>query len=120
MGSEEQVCPSCGQPVDTVVRRHKTLGTWVPRWVAGPCHNPECASYDTEAAESGPEVKGTRPGEGPAAPEETVPPTPTPGSEAASRPVGTAPYPREAAPGRSGATPDGTGTAPGTSGAKNS
>jgi uncharacterized protein YndB with AHSA1/START domain len=31
--------------VDTVVRRHKTLGAWVPRWVAGPCHNAECEAY---------------------------------------------------------------------------
>jgi hypothetical protein len=31
--------------VETVVRRYKTLGAWVPRWVAGPCHNPECEAY---------------------------------------------------------------------------
>ncbi|WP_037764735.1 hypothetical protein [Streptomyces sp. 142MFCol3.1] len=42
MGTDEHVCPSCGQPVDTVVRRHKTLGAWVPVWGPGPCHNPEC------------------------------------------------------------------------------
>jgi hypothetical protein len=29
--------------VDRVVRRHKTLGAWVPVWVGGPCRNPECA-----------------------------------------------------------------------------
>ncbi|MFJ4620493.1 hypothetical protein [Streptomyces sp. NPDC088812] len=45
MDREHQVCPACGQPVDTVVRRHKTLGAWVPRWVAGPCHNPDCEAY---------------------------------------------------------------------------
>ncbi|MFD5271344.1 hypothetical protein [Streptomyces sp. NPDC058335] len=42
MDREKHVCPACGQTVDTVVRRHKTLGAWVPRWVAGPCHNPDC------------------------------------------------------------------------------
>ncbi|MEU7722753.1 hypothetical protein [Streptomyces tibetensis] len=120
MGSEEHVCPSCGQPVDTVVRRHKTLGTWVPRWVAGPCRNPECGSYDAEAAESGHTVEGAHPGQDPAAPEETDPPTPVPRSEAASRPAGPAPYPREAVPGRPGATPDGPGTAPGGTVARNS
>lgn len=28
--------------METVVRRHKTLGAWVPVWVRGPCRNPEC------------------------------------------------------------------------------
>ncbi|MFJ4695007.1 hypothetical protein [Streptomyces sp. NPDC088766] len=45
MDREKHVCPDCGQTVDTVVRRHKTLGAWVPRWVAGPCHNPDCDSF---------------------------------------------------------------------------
>ncbi|WP_437107846.1 hypothetical protein [Streptomyces sp. enrichment culture] len=45
MDSEQPVCPACGQPVQTVVRRHKTLGAWVPVWVHGPCHNPECEDY---------------------------------------------------------------------------
>ena len=45
MGSQEHHCPDCGQPVDTVVRRHKTLGAWVPTWVAGPCRNPDCGAY---------------------------------------------------------------------------
>ncbi|MFF8194076.1 hypothetical protein ACF05L_25195 [Streptomyces bobili] len=45
MDREKHVCPVCGQTVDTVVRRHKTLGAWVPRWVAGPCHNPDCEAY---------------------------------------------------------------------------
>ncbi|MEU0999559.1 hypothetical protein [Streptomyces tibetensis] len=120
MGSEEHVCPGCGQPVDTVVRRHKTLGTWVPRWVAGPCRNPECGSYDAEAAEGGHTVEGARPGEVSAAAEETAPPTTTPRTEAASRPTGTTPYPPEAVPGRSGAPPDGPETAPGETVAKNS
>ncbi|MGC0329583.1 hypothetical protein RKD23_002573 [Streptomyces sp. SAI-170] len=51
MDSEEPVCPVCGQPVETVVRRHKTLGAWVPKWEPGPCRNPECEAYDTEGAE---------------------------------------------------------------------
>ncbi|WP_225834921.1 hypothetical protein [Streptomyces sp. NK08204] len=42
MASEEPVCPVCGQPVETVVGRHKTLGAWVPVWGPGPCHNPDC------------------------------------------------------------------------------
>ena len=45
MDSSEHVCPVCGQPVETVVIRHKTLGAWVPRWVAGPCHNRACEAY---------------------------------------------------------------------------
>ncbi|MBV7697228.1 hypothetical protein [Streptomyces sp. TRM70350] len=52
MDSAEHVCPACGQPVDTVVRRHKTLGAWVPVWVAGPCRNPQCEAYAAEGAES--------------------------------------------------------------------
>ncbi|MFD7390402.1 hypothetical protein ACFV46_18225 [Streptomyces sp. NPDC059852] len=51
MGSEEHVCPDCGQPVETVVRRHKTLGAWVPTWVAGPCRNPDCSGHSEEPAE---------------------------------------------------------------------
>ncbi|MGW4671397.1 hypothetical protein [Streptomyces sp. NPDC004324] len=42
MGTDEHVCPSCGQPVATVVRRHKTLGAVVPVWGPGPCRNPRC------------------------------------------------------------------------------
>ncbi|MEU6180368.1 hypothetical protein [Streptomyces coeruleorubidus] len=53
MGSEEHFCPMCGQPVETAVRRHKTLGAWVPRRVPGPCRNPDCATYDAEGAEGG-------------------------------------------------------------------
>ncbi|MGC9543036.1 hypothetical protein [Streptomyces sp. UG1] len=51
MDSEEHVCPVCGQPVDTVVKRHKTLGAWVPTWVGGPCKNPDCEAYAEEGAE---------------------------------------------------------------------
>ncbi|MER5905246.1 hypothetical protein ABT150_35060 [Streptomyces mirabilis] len=46
MGTDEHVCPACRQPVTTtVVRRHKTLGAFVPVWGPGPCHNPECEMY---------------------------------------------------------------------------
>ncbi|MER5533842.1 hypothetical protein [Streptomyces mirabilis] len=45
MGTDEHVCPACRQPVTTVVRRHKTLGVFVPVWGPGPCHNPECEMY---------------------------------------------------------------------------
>ncbi|MFI1162751.1 hypothetical protein ACH4UM_03855 [Streptomyces sp. NPDC020801] len=44
MDGEEHLCPLCGQPVETVVRRHKTLGAWVPVWTPGPCRNPRCES----------------------------------------------------------------------------
>ncbi|MFF9816020.1 hypothetical protein [Streptomyces sp. NPDC014006] len=45
MGSDEPVCPVCGQRVETVVRRHKTLGAWVPVWVPGPCRNAGCPAF---------------------------------------------------------------------------
>ncbi|MGA5385831.1 hypothetical protein [Streptomyces pseudogriseolus] len=44
----ELLCGSCGQPVETVVTRHKTLGVNVPRWRAGPCHNPGCRDHVPE------------------------------------------------------------------------
>lgn len=50
MDSDTHVCPVCGQPVETVVRRHKTLGAWVPVWVPGPCRNPECEAHAEEGA----------------------------------------------------------------------
>ena len=39
----------------TVVQRYKTLGAWVPKWVAGPCRNPECEAYVGEG--TGPKEK---------------------------------------------------------------
>ncbi|MFG2887765.1 hypothetical protein ACGFYV_36775 [Streptomyces sp. NPDC048297] len=51
MGSEKQVCPVCGQPAATIVGRHKTLGTWVPVWGPGPCHNPDCPAHVAPATE---------------------------------------------------------------------
>ncbi|MER5528336.1 hypothetical protein ABT075_27740 [Streptomyces sp. NPDC002677] len=44
MDSQDRVCPECGQAVERVVRRHKTLGAWVPVWGPGPCRNPDCAT----------------------------------------------------------------------------
>ncbi|MEW2079506.1 MULTISPECIES: LITAF-like zinc ribbon domain-containing protein [unclassified Streptomyces] len=64
MDSERPVCPACGQPVETVVRRHKTLGAWVPVWVRGPCRNPRCKESH-EAGESG---RAERPGDTEAGP----------------------------------------------------
>ncbi|MBJ6640318.1 hypothetical protein H4K36_25115 [Streptomyces sp. DHE7-1] len=63
MGSENSVCPVCGQPVETVVGRHKTLGAWVPKWGPGPCRNPDCASRaeHTEQAVPGAPETGTEP-----------------------------------------------------------
>ncbi|KOU67579.1 hypothetical protein ADK57_16135 [Streptomyces sp. MMG1533] len=52
MDSDAHVCPACGQHVDTVVRRHKTLGAWVPVWVSGPCRNPKCEAYADKTAEA--------------------------------------------------------------------
>ncbi|MCX5360813.1 hypothetical protein OG864_19085 [Streptomyces sp. NBC_00124] len=51
MDSENHACPACGQSVETVVKRHKTLGAWVPVWVAGPCRNPKCEAHVKEGSE---------------------------------------------------------------------
>ncbi|MFJ3983862.1 hypothetical protein [Streptomyces fungicidicus] len=63
MDSEQPVCPACGQPVETVVRRHKTLGAWVPVWVHGPCRNPECEEFPSrETAETARPRRAGEPG----------------------------------------------------------
>ncbi|UUN29117.1 hypothetical protein [Streptomyces sp. FIT100] len=49
---DEQVCPACGQPLGTVIKRRKVLGAFVPEWVRDACHNPDCGL-------------GTEPTEGP-------------------------------------------------------
>ncbi|MFJ9820510.1 hypothetical protein ACIRU3_35620 [Streptomyces sp. NPDC101151] len=54
MDSEDHVCPVCGQPVETIVKRHKTLGAWVPVWGPGPCRNPDCASHGKHAEPAAP------------------------------------------------------------------
>ena len=63
MDGEEHVCPVCGQPVGTVVRRYKTLGAWVPLWVGGPCHNPECSAYVYDGTEQPAQEPEPKPGE---------------------------------------------------------
>ncbi|POX51399.1 hypothetical protein [Streptomyces sp. Ru72] len=61
MGSQDPVCPSCGHPVATVVRRHKTLGAVVPVWRPGPCRNPQCPAYAArEPEEAQPKRRGER------------------------------------------------------------
>ncbi|MFF1284131.1 hypothetical protein [Streptomyces sp. NPDC058299] len=71
MDSERPVCPVCGQPVDMVVRRHKTLGAWVPVWTPGPCRSPDCASPPDPARPAGAPARprGSGP-KGPSAPGE--------------------------------------------------
>ncbi|MEV8016347.1 hypothetical protein AB0O76_08390 [Streptomyces sp. NPDC086554] len=48
---DEPVCPSCGRPVDTVIKRRKVLGAFVPVWGPGPCHNPQCEACVDEVAQ---------------------------------------------------------------------
>jgi hypothetical protein len=74
MGSNEPVCPACGQPVEMVVRRHKTLGAWVPTWVHGPCGNRECERCPDHDAVAGPPTGPLR-----TEPAENTDPTPEPG-----------------------------------------
>ncbi|MFE0427178.1 hypothetical protein [Streptomyces sp. NPDC058953] len=38
-------CQVCGERVATEMRRHKTMGAFVPLWGPGPCHNRVCAAY---------------------------------------------------------------------------
>ncbi|MDQ8702176.1 hypothetical protein RCO28_06670 [Streptomyces sp. LHD-70] len=40
----EHVCPACKQPVETVVKRRKVLGAYVPSWGPGPCHHEGCTA----------------------------------------------------------------------------
>ncbi|MFJ9642615.1 hypothetical protein ACWEPM_01645 [Streptomyces sp. NPDC004244] len=50
-GHEQRSCPACGLPVDTLVRRRKVLGIFIPEWVPGPCRNPDCREYAPGAGE---------------------------------------------------------------------
>ncbi len=50
---EALACPACKGALDTVIKRHKTLGIFVPVWSPGPCRNPDCPEYREE-----PEHKG--------------------------------------------------------------
>ncbi|MDI3385939.1 hypothetical protein QIS99_06855 [Streptomyces sp. B-S-A8] len=49
----EQVCPACKQPVETVVKRRKVLGAYVPSWGPGPCHHDGCAARVAEGEGEG-------------------------------------------------------------------
>ncbi|MGW6405557.1 hypothetical protein ACWF95_00200 [Streptomyces vinaceus] len=49
-GHDQRTCPVCGRSVDTLVRRRKALGIFVPEWVPGPCRNPDCPEYEAEVA----------------------------------------------------------------------
>lgn len=64
--------------METVVRRHKTLGAWVPLWVAGPCRNPECGAYEAEDAEGDQAGEDTRSAAPPRSAESTASPKTTP------------------------------------------
>lgn len=41
----EPRCGSCGEPVETVVGRHRTMGVHVPRRRAGPRRSPGCEDH---------------------------------------------------------------------------
>ncbi|MER6570055.1 hypothetical protein ABT288_28670 [Streptomyces sp. NPDC001093] len=71
MASEDHVCPVCGQPVDTVVGRHKTLGAWVPVWGPGPCRNPDCPAYGEPVGPAAPAEGTERPRPGGSAAEKS-------------------------------------------------
>ncbi|MFH9962594.1 hypothetical protein ACH4PR_14555 [Streptomyces mirabilis] len=75
MGTDEHVCPACRQPVSTVVRRHKTLGAFVPVWGPGPCHNPECEAYVGEPGVGARSGGGAKAGGGGGAGSRSVPGT---------------------------------------------
>ncbi|MGA4839667.1 hypothetical protein [Streptomyces sp. G45] len=47
----EPVCPSCGRPVGTAIKRRKVLGAYVPVWGPAPCRNPQCDACVTEEPE---------------------------------------------------------------------
>lgn len=52
------ICPACNGPVTAEIKRHKTMGVFVPVWKPGPCHNRSCPKYvpgDKSPGSSGPE-----------------------------------------------------------------
>lgn len=49
--------------METVIRRHKTLGAWVPVWGPGPCRNPACGSRAGTAPEAAPDAGAAEPHE---------------------------------------------------------
>lgn len=68
--------------METVVRRHKTLGAWVPLWVAGPCRNPGCGANEAQDAEGDRAGEATRTAEPPPSAEGTASPATTPREDA--------------------------------------
>ncbi|MEV7616495.1 hypothetical protein [Streptomyces sp. NPDC089799] len=44
-GHEQHFCPACRRTVQTMLKRRKVLGAWVPVWGPGPCRNPDCPEY---------------------------------------------------------------------------
>ncbi|OII62078.1 hypothetical protein BJP40_29610 [Streptomyces sp. CC53] len=48
----EPTCPACRRPVGTVIRRHKVLGAWVPRWEPLPCTHADCALFGRTPGEA--------------------------------------------------------------------
>ncbi|WSB00382.1 hypothetical protein OIE54_14375 [Streptomyces sp. NBC_01794] len=63
--ADGHVCPACGQPVGSVIRRRKTLGAFVPSWGPGPCHNPQCPEYSGNGGGKPGEAPHQAPGEAP-------------------------------------------------------
>ncbi|MCP3821767.1 hypothetical protein NLX86_27845 [Streptomyces sp. A3M-1-3] len=51
------VCPACKQPVETVIKRRKILGAFVPVWGPGPCKNPDCPAHTEEPDRTEPEPR---------------------------------------------------------------
>ncbi|MFE3324772.1 hypothetical protein [Streptomyces sp. NPDC059176] len=47
---DEFVCPFCGRPVGSMIRRRKVLGVFVPQWTAAPCRDPRCAQGGDRAS----------------------------------------------------------------------
>ncbi|MER5765224.1 hypothetical protein [Streptomyces sp. NPDC002082] len=60
-GHDQQSCPVCGSPVDTMVGRRKSLGIFVPVWTPGPCRNRECTAYEPGYEEPRPEGSRAEP-----------------------------------------------------------
>lgn len=62
---DEYLCPTCGQPVGTVIKRRKTLGAFVPVWEPGPCRNPACPEYAEKQGEEADKESVERPDDEP-------------------------------------------------------
>lgn len=51
---EAHTCPTCKKAVPLTIRRHKSLGVYVPSWVPGACQNRECPDYRLDPAHKHP------------------------------------------------------------------